>query len=212
VSSDGNASATTIITDLLDLGVRTGREVLTALRSDQPVSRSMQVIRRNVDDVPLAGLMPARQTCGCEIPPPCWMPREIGRVVSHGCPGAKASVRLRITNAGLGARAITVEASGAGAAKVALDPASLSLGTFESAAVTASVTIPQDETSGIDALLWVHGCRDHVLRWRIEVSEDGCSCLHEVDVEDCPDLIHHWYDHFYCARPCNDAPGNYSHD
>jgi hypothetical protein len=21
-------------------------------------------------------------------------------------------------------------------------------------------------------------------------------------VEDCPDLLHHWYDHFYCNRPC----------
>jgi hypothetical protein len=24
----------------------------------------------------------------------------------------------------------------------------------------------------------------------------------EVEIEDCPDLIHHWYDHFYCERPC----------
>ena len=24
----------------------------------------------------------------------------------------------------------------------------------------------------------------------------------ELTVEDCPDLVHHWYDHFYCPRPC----------
>jgi hypothetical protein len=27
-------------------------------------------------------------------------------------------------------------------------------------------------------------------------------------VEDCPDLIHHWYDHFYCPRPCIEERSN----
>jgi hypothetical protein len=30
-----------------------------------------------------------------------------------------------------------------------------------------------------------------------------------VEVEDCPDLIHHWYDHFYCDRPCTDRKPNH---
>jgi hypothetical protein len=210
VTTDAGPSTTTMITDLLDLGVRMGREVLAALRSDQPATRSLQVIRRTAADAPLSGLMPAMQSCGCDIPPPCWMPRELGRVVSHGCPGAKASVRLLITNGGLGPRKMTVDATGAGSGQVSVDPPSLSLGTFETGSVTASVTIPEEGASATDVLLWVHGCRDHVLRWRVEVSDDGCSCLHEVDVEDAPDLIHHWYDHFYCARPCND-PGKGDH-
>jgi hypothetical protein len=29
----------------------------------------------------------------------------------------------------------------------------------------------------------------------------GASCP-EVEVDDCPDNIHHWYDHFYCERGC----------
>jgi hypothetical protein len=31
----------------------------------------------------------------------------------------------------------------------------------------------------------------------------------EVEINDCPDMIHHWYDHFYCHRHCQDqrTPG-----
>jgi len=29
----------------------------------------------------------------------------------------------------------------------------------------------------------------------------------DIEIEDCPDLIHHWYDHFYCPRPCLGGTG-----
>ncbi len=203
MTSDDATPTTTMITDLLDVGVQMGRDMLAAVRSAQPAARSVQVARRGAAALPLSSLMPSMQSCGCDIPPPCWMPRELGRVVSHGCPGATARVRLRITNCGLGSRSVKVAAQGSGSDKVTLDPQSLSLSTFEEGTVTASLSIPEQGSDPIDVLLWVRGCKDHVLRWRVDVSDDGCSSLHEVDVQDCPDLVHHWYDHFYCARPCD---------
>jgi hypothetical protein len=212
VNAANGGSTTTIITDMLDLGVRMGRDVLTALRSDRPATSALNVLRSDAANIPLSGLMPSMRTCGCcEIPPPCWMPRELCRVVSHGCAGAKAQLRLRITNGGLGTRTITVEATGASAGMVTIDSPSLVLGTFEQGTVTASVTIPDQGASAVDVLLWVHGCKDYVVRWCIDVSDGGCSSLHEVDVEDCPDYIHHWYDHFYCARPCNNSQDPATH-
>jgi hypothetical protein len=64
--------------------------------------------------------------------------------------------------------------------------------------------VPADAATGqeYEVLLWVRGCQNHYLRWTLKVANRGASCCHEVEVEDCPDLIHHWYDHFYCERPC----------
>jgi len=200
-----NATASDTITGMLDVAARMGREVLTALRSDQPATDSMRVVRSSAANLQLPSLLPTLRDSSCDIPPPCWMPRDLGRVVSHGCPGATASVRLRITNCGLGSRSITAAARGSGGAKVTWDTQTLVLDTFEEGAVTASLAIPAEGDTSIDSLLSVRGCHDHVLRWRVEVTERGCSSLHEVDVQDCPDLIHHWYDHFYCARPCSHA-------
>jgi hypothetical protein len=191
-----------MITDMLDLGARMGRDVLSALRSDRPATRSLDVVRRGAAGLPLSGLLPTMQSCGCDIPPPCWMPRDLGTVVSHGCPGATAQVRLLITNCGLGNNAVKVAARGKDAGQVTVAPPSLTVSPYEQESVTATVKIPDQGGAPLDVLLLVAGCRDYVLRWRIEVADDGCSSLHEVDIQDCPDLIHHWYDHFYCARPC----------
>ena len=32
--------------------------------------------------------------CGCEIPPPCWMPQPLGEYTSEACPGSKAVLTL----------------------------------------------------------------------------------------------------------------------
>jgi hypothetical protein len=204
-----NATASDTITEMLDVAARMGRDVLTALRSDRPATESMRVVRSGAASFQLPSLpkslVPTMRDCGCDIPAPCWMPRDLGEVVSHGCPGATAKVRLRITNCGLGARSITAEARGSGGAKVTWDTQTLVLDTFEQGTVAASLAIPAEGDASVGALLWVRGCHDHVLRWRVEVTGSGCSSLHEVDVQDCPDLVHHWYDHFYCARPCTHA-------
>lgn len=89
---------------------------------------------------------------------------------------------------------------------VTIEPPNLALGPMERDFVTASVPVPTDAISGQEGevLLWVHGCQNHYLRWTVKVASRGASCCHEVGVEDCPDLVHHWYDHFYCERPCLD--------
>ncbi len=193
-----------MVADVVDLGLRTGRDLLSALRSDDPSARTLGVVRRGVRDLPAPRLpaLPGSRTCGCDIPAPCWMPRELGVVKSHGCPGTKAVVRLNITNCGLGRRTVRVAVAGKGSDQVKVSPDSVDLGTYERGSVTAALTFTDQMTEPLEVLVWVQGCRDHVLRWRLEATEDGCASLHEVDVEDCPDLVHHWYDHFYCERPC----------
>ncbi len=57
--------------------------------------------------------------------------------------------------------------------------------------------------------MWVRGCQLHFLRWTVVVASIGADTFYEVDVKDCPDHIHHWYDHFYCPRPCLEERGNH---
>jgi len=138
----------------------------------------------------------------CKIPPPCWLPRHIGDVISHVCPGATAVLRLCITNCSFSPRTITIETPAA--SNIVVTPASLTLGPLERKSVTLSLAVSAekgdcDETRNF---ILVKGCRQHYLVWTTAVSKrGGCTC-HEVEVEDCQDYVHHWYDHFYCNRPC----------
>ncbi len=130
------------------------------------------------------------------------MPEQLGSVTSHVCPGATATVCLRITNADISPRDVAVTAGGPQGSLVTIDPSSITLAPFGSGTVTASVKSPDQTCEPIHVQLWVHGCRDHILRWTVEISRHGCSCTHELEIEDGPDYVHHWYDHFYCERPC----------
>jgi hypothetical protein len=141
--------------------------------------------------------MPGR-SCGCDIPPPCWYPKAAGELKSHVCPGATASLRVRITNCGPTPR--TVEVTGTQSMKV--DPSSLQLGPMERGIVTVSVGVPSGAATDTEHLVWLRGCHDHFIRWTVCSSTRGVDSCHELDVEDCPDYLHHWYDHFYCPRPC----------
>ena len=164
------------IGDLIDRGASTG---VSLLRS---IARSP--------------MLPRLRSCSCEIPPPCWLPRDLGTVTTHVCAGGSATLRLRITNCGPTTRSIEVDAAGG----VTLSPAKATLQPFERVDVLATVAHPGPEQ---EHLVWVRGCYDHVVRWSIRVSSRGrVSTCHEIDVEDCPDYVHHWYDHFYCERPC----------
>ena len=147
----------------------------------------------------LAAMLP-RRSCGCDIPPPCWMPVALGRVVSNVCPGGRAMVRLQVTNCSMTPREITAESS----AGVAITGSPLVLGPMVSGTITALIDIPPEANEGPmeERLLWVHGCRDHFLRWVVRVRSRGLDSCHEVELEDCPDFTHHWYDHFYCERGC----------
>jgi hypothetical protein len=140
--------------------------------------------------------------CGCEIPPPCWAPQPLGDVESEACPGNDAVLRLTITNCGMTSRTITVEGTNSA---VKVEPASLTLGPMEDGMAAVTLAVPVGATKGQTqkSLVWIHGCQDHYLRWTVVAAEMGVSCCaDEVELEDCPDLIHHWYDHFYCQRPC----------
>jgi len=70
--------------------------------------------------------------------------------------------------------------------------------------VEVCLRIPEGTASGerFDALVWVDGCRQHFLRWVVSVGGAGIDTSHEIAIADCPDYRHHWYDHFYCPRPC----------
>jgi hypothetical protein len=145
--------------------------------------------------------LPSKSGCGCEIPPPCWEPQPIGDVTTRACPGNKAVLRLHITNCGSAGRTVTVEATNK---SIAVAPASVPIGPYEEATVVLSLDVPASAAEGQreKAVVWVRGCYVHYLRWTVDVTCKNASCCSDVDVADCPDLVHHWYDHFYCPRPC----------
>lgn len=144
--------------------------------------------------------LPKRQCCACEIPSPCWEPKPIGDVITRAAPGGKAVLRLDVVNCGSSARKVTVQATNAA---IVVSPASVTLGPYEDAVVGLVLDLPATASPGEreKAVVWVHGCRTHYLRWTVEVSTVGVATS-TATVEDCPDLVHHWYDHFYCNRAC----------
>lgn len=184
------------LTGLLEQAVSTGSELLQILGSSgADLTSTMAPVVRGIK-----GLGPRTSGCGCEIPPPCWMPRELPAVCSHVCAGATATLRLRITNCGIAARTISVQAD----AGAAVNPASLSLGPMQRGYIAVTYTVPVSacDHECTEILVWVNGCKRFYVRWTVRVARRGCASCHEIEIEDCPDFIHHWYDHFYCPRPC----------
>ena len=143
-----------------------------------------------------------RRNSSCDIPEPCWMPKRLDTVRSHVCPGATATLRVQLTNCGLETRSIRVGAPYD--TDVTVQPAVVTLRAFESAVVDVSYTLPGDTQSGGThrVLVVVVGCRAYVADWTITADGRCGDSIHEIEIEDCPDLVHHWYDHFYCRRPC----------
>ncbi len=144
----------------------------------------------------------------CEIPPPCWEPQPLGQVTSYVAPGGKATVRFRVKNCSFNSRKITFEAP-KGASDITFSPVELMLGPQEHGTVSASVVMSPDAKQGYEReyLLLVHGCRDYYLRWVVKVMPCGFEMCNEVEIDDCPDMIHYWYDHFYCHRHCQPDSG-----
>jgi hypothetical protein len=151
----------------------------------------------------LSGLrMPQLATCCGDIPEPCWMPLALGEVNCRLCPGTSGVVRLVVTNQDYRAHNYVIQAAGKDAAHIAVSPAQVTLGPKERLTVTATFTAPQ-QAGTHDALIWVRGCRDHYLRWTVTVGDKADACCFEVVVDDTPDYVVHWYDHFYCEKPCH---------
>jgi hypothetical protein len=161
-----------------------------------------QGARVGLDLLGSAQLPSAPRTGGtCEIPPPCWAPQPLGTVATRACPGTKAIVRLDITNTDMVGRTSDVKVTGGGAS---VTPAALALGSLEEGLVVVSFDVPPTDSDGTTRkmIVWVDGCRRHYLRWTVVSTCQAQDCCAEVAVEDGPDLIHHWYDHFYCQRDC----------
>lgn len=179
-------SATSDIVCMVARGARIGTDLLESLAGS-----------RVVKDV-------GRRTCGSEIPPPCWWPKALGSVRSDVGAGGTATVRILVCNCGPASRDVVVEAAGADAASVTVSPGSVTLGPMERRRVTASLSLAATAPTGEvrEALIWVRGCHDHYLRWTVRAACSGCNPCHEIEVDDCPDYIHHWYDHFSCDHPC----------
>jgi hypothetical protein len=120
-------------------------------------------------------------------------------------PGGQATVRFRVTNCGFAGRTISFDTLKSGF-DVTFDPPSLMLGPLERGLVSASLKMPAEAKLGAEQelILIVRGCKIYYLRWVIKVADCGVNMCNEVEVNDCPDMIHHWYDHFYCHRHCRD--------
>ena len=182
---------------LMDAAVRMGEDLLDALQGRRTTGL-VSTLQRTMPSLPMA-----RGGCTCHIPPPCWMPRDLGEIRSRVCAGGTATLRVRVTNCSASPRKVAIEAR-PDSAELTIDPSSLALGPLERGVALASLAMPAKAGVGEEreTLIWVRGCRDHVLRWTVRVASRAGDCGHEIDVNDCPDLVHHWYDHFYCERPC----------
>jgi hypothetical protein len=141
--------------------------------------------------------------CSCEIPPPCWMPRPLCDVVSYGKAGNTASITFAITNDSMTNRIISVFTT-TPLPGLTFSAPHLVLGPMARGYVEVSYTIPATLTAGpgTEIWLWIEGCRLHFLRWTIKLGPISANTNYEVCVHDGPDYLHHWYDHFYCPRPC----------
>jgi hypothetical protein len=155
--------------------------------------------------------------CSCEVPPPCWVPVRLGNLSELVCPGDTAVVRLAVTNDGAKARNYEI---GTSDPLVMVEPAALTLGPLEHGVAVLSLTVP--DTAHGDyvqrCVVSVRGCKEYNFTWTVSVSRSwyhrhrrhgarvrrhhGRDCVRDVVVDDRPDYLHHWYDHFYIERRC----------
>ena len=145
-----------------------------------------------------------RLSPGCEIPPPCWEPKPAGRCCLTISPGTVATVRIHVSNCGWDRHIVGIMALGKLAGWMKFEPTTMVLGPLERATFLVTIKVPDNVKPGLalSGPILVRGCLDHFARVDVTVAEcAGVACC-DVVVNDCPDHIHHWYDHFYCPRPC----------
>lgn len=144
-----------------------------------------------------------RSSC-CEIPPACWLPRNFGTFYSRACPCGTALLRVQVTNCQPTTSDISVQIQNQDELSIKITPQAATLGPMERKWFTVAITIPEDTCKGqlYDLVVWIKGCNEHYARWEVEVADGASGTCLEAQVDDCPDYEHHWYDHFYCKRPC----------
>lgn len=210
-TADSLGDITAALASLTNAGLRLGADVLQSVtgRRLPPIGAEMQRLNRAVMGGMSTMIGGGTSTCRprggcCSIPEPCWMPKSLGECTSHVAQCKTACVRFRVTSCDRVRREITAKASGAGAGSVTISPPALTLDPFERGMISACITVPETAKNGsqLETLLWVVGCKEYYLRWTVSVGTLGVDSCHEMEVCDCPDYLHHWYDHFYCPRPC----------
>ena len=148
----------------------------------------------------------AHGDCDCKIPPPPWMPIPAGCGETFLCIGADGRLRVVIRNDGYRAQTykIAIKLLGPAIVTATASPDQLVLGPMEHGTTEIKFHVDSKAELGQSAelLIWIHGCREHYIRWTVHVDARGCGSCHELDVCDAPKLIHDWYDHFYCEYPC----------
>lgn len=196
MSADRDSTAEAVA-DVLETGSRLGMSMLNLLASGAAaiVAGAPSLAPRHTHRKDCR--------CGCHIPTPCWEPQPLGTHTSRGCPGSDATLRIRVTNCGSAPRNVTLE-PGAASSAIEFDPPALGLGPEQRGYSVVSFDIPPDAEPGEvrEFLVWITGCKQYFIRWRVVVGRRCGDTCPQVEVDDCPDLIHHWYDHFYCEHPC----------
>lgn len=171
----------------------------------------------------LAGSAAQVTAGGCAIPPPCWEPRRAGTCHMTLTPGGTGTLRVHVTNCEWARQVVGLTAIGKLAAWVTLSPTMLVIDGQDTATFVVTVHPPAGMKPGarLAGTLLVRGCLDHAVRLEVAVADcaQGTGC--DVSIRDCPDHVHHWYDHFYCYRPCrgqgrqvetpSDRPGMLAH-
>lgn len=154
--------------------------------------------------------LPKGRNC-CEVPEPCWMPISLGEISCKLRAGDSGTVCLVVTNGDFQRHTYQFSATGKSAAAVSFSTESASLGPKERIAVAVTFTVPKDNQAedcncvDHEVLIWVRGCRNHYLRWTVNEAASAGPCCEEIVVNDVPDYVLHWYDHFYMQRPCSDV-------
>lgn len=152
----------------------------------------------------LAGAASTRRSPGCEIPPPCWEPRPAGSCRIRIPPGGTATIRVHVSNCDWTRRVVGITALGKIAGWLKFEPTTLIVDPQERQTFQVTVRVPDGVKPGqfLSGPLLVRGCLDHFARIEVTVAECAGGACCDIHVNDCPDHIHHWYDHFYCPRPC----------
>ena len=159
----------------------------------------------------LAGALAKRSSSCCEIPPPCWEPRPAGTCCLELTPGSSATIRVHVSNCNWTRQLVAITALGKLAGWMTFSPTTLLLDPIERATILVTVQAPATVKVGeaFSAPIIIRGCLNHFVRVDVTITDcSGKNCC-DVVVDDCQDQIHHWYDHFYCPRPCQNlrVPG-----
>jgi hypothetical protein len=155
----------------------------------------------------LTGPVSRLGSSGCEIPPPCWEPRPAGTCTLVLPPGGAGTIRVHVANCDWSRGVVVLTSTGKIAGWMTFQPTTMVIDAQSHGTFRVTVRVPEGVEPGetLSGPLLVRGCLDHFVRVVVRVAEcaDGGCC--DASVRDCHDQIHHWYDHFYCPRPCRKA-------